>query len=171
MKLTSLLVLILAFFSNGCGDDGGSGVDPDKSVTEVTKEEAMQICEASLGSVGDLLVELNCTVKGVVAEAESTGDCETVRDECIENPDPEDSDEGVNCEVTDQDLADVADCTGVTVGDLEECFGDQREVFEGFAGQVTCESTLAELEMLDEPDDQASCKAQEEKCPGFADDE
>lgn len=157
LKRTLVIVLSTlagASLGAGCGDDEDSGGDvstgiaPSKLLSDVTTEEATSACQRL--KVGfdrvfeaDKLIRAICTLTGA-AVADTSADCVTFRDQCIEEANMAGSDtmdalDGVD-EFTCEDSGDneLAECTG-TVGQLETCFNDMLDSFESLLNQFSCD--------------------------------
>ncbi|HTV17346.1 MAG TPA: hypothetical protein VMG12_01705 [Polyangiaceae bacterium] len=182
----ALTALVGASVAAGCGDDkddgGGdvsTGIAPTKLLSDVTAEEAASAClrlQAGFERVfaEDKLIRSLCTLQGV-AFADTTADCVTFRDDCIEEASMPDSStaemvddvEGITCD--GEGDAEISECTG-TVGQLETCFNDTLDRFDALLNMYTCEDAASvepeDLEgfgdMVGEPP--ASCEAV--GCPG-----
>lgn len=190
-----LSALVGASLAAGCGDDkdgdsGGdvsTGIAPTKLLSDVTEEEAATACtrlQAGFERVfaEDKLIRSLCTLQGV-ALADTTADCVTFRDDCIEEANMPDSEvaqmagdvEGFTCDGSGD--PEIGECTG-TVGQLETCFNDTLDRFDGLLNMYSCDDAASvepeDLEnfgdMVGEPP--ASCEAV--GCPGgspFAEDD
>ena len=174
-----LCALVGASVAAGCGDDDDSGGDvstgiaPSKLLSDVTAEEAATACtrlQAGFERVfdRDKLIDAVCTL-GAAAFADTTADCEMIRDQCIEEANMQGSDTTAQLDEIEftcdgEGDAELSQCTG-TVGQLETCFNDTLEVFEAALASISCEdaATVAEEDldgfgaMFDEPP--ASCEA------------
>jgi hypothetical protein len=140
----------------GGGDGGSSGVDPDKTLDQVTVDEAMDICEAAQNQISeeDAKIVL-CYFTGILFGGEN---CEMVAQDCIADPDSVEEEE---CDVTVDNLPECA--SQVTVGELEACQAAQARQISELADTVSCESDPN----FDTP---AACAAVEEKCPELFED-
>lgn len=181
-----LSALAAASLAAGCGDDGdGSGGDvttgiaPSTQLADVTTEQLNSACprlKAGFDRVfqADKLIRAICTMAGAAA-ADTSADCVTIRDQCIDEASMAGSDtmdalDGIDefeCDVSEEN--ELAECTG-TVGQLEACFNDTLDAFEAALNQFTCDDAASveqdDLEgfgdMFGEPP--ASCEAV--GCPG-----
>jgi hypothetical protein len=101
------------------GDDGGgniaesSGVEETKPAPELTASEAESLCKA--GSAR-LTQELSCTSDAAM-RTEDQESCEMLRDSCLESRRTDDCD-------GEMVQADLAECDGVTAGDIAGCIED-----------------------------------------------
>src|SRR5688572_19000269 len=120
MKLLTMAILCGVLAACG-GDDDGSGVDPDKPLSEATVEDAMALCEY-LEALDDPGVEqrIDCYVDAIVAEDQGEGECQALADECLSDPIEEDASE---CpEIDESDLDEFPDCASqVSFGEIEAC--------------------------------------------------
>ena len=159
--LSTALVLGVAA---GCGgdDDGGSGVDSDKPVSEATIEDAMAFCEYAQAVFSeDDLKKVSCYIEGIFAEAELGEDCQTVADQCLDEPfEPE----GDDCAEIDQaDLDETPACaSNVTFGEYEVCVAAQADDFAALADTISCDT---DPETLFNPPVPAACEQIQEECP------
>ena len=175
-------VLVATSLAAGCGDDGDGGGDvttglpPTKLLSDVTEAEAQSACtrlQTGFNRVFDRskLIRSICTLSGAVV-ADTTAECVTFRDDCIEQGNMSGSAAMQEIEQLqfdcDGDLQ-LAECTG-TVGQFETCVNDTFDRLETFLNQFTCEDAAnveqEDLEtfgdMVGEPP--ASCEAV--GCPG-----
>jgi hypothetical protein len=136
----------------GCG--GGSDSDGEvttglaqgKLLSEVSDDEAAQACERLKAGFDarlspKVLVRAICTF-GAAAAADTPDECESLRDECIEQANQQGSETMMNLGVEDIQLecdgdADLAACSG-TVGQLETCFNDTLDQFDDVLSGITC---------------------------------
>jgi len=180
-----LSALTATSLAAGCGDDedgGGdvtTGIAPSTELADVTAEQLASACprlKAGFDRVfqADKLIRAICTMGGA-AVADTSADCVTFRDQCIEEANMPGSDtmdalDGIdefNCEGSDD--GELSQCTG-TVRELETCFNDTLDAFDAALNQFTCDdaSSVTEEdlggfgEMFGEPP--ASCEAV--GCPG-----
>ena len=115
-----LCPLMLAVALAGCGGDDGSGVDQDKSLSEVTDEEFTQICEWTFDLVSDAdAIRFGCHVAALLAAGGDAEQCQELVDQCIEEAEAEEPpDLGDLCD----DAAGYPPCADeITVGQLERC--------------------------------------------------
>jgi hypothetical protein len=180
-----LSALAAASLAAGCGDDEDSGGDvttgiaPSTQLADVTTDQLASACprlKAGFDRVfqADKLIRSICTMAGAAA-ADTTADCITIRDQCIEEASMAGSDtmdalDGIDefdCEPSDEN--ELAECTG-TVGQLETCFNDTLDTFEDLLNQYSCDDAASvEQEDLEGFGDMvgaspASCEAV--GCPG-----
>lgn len=139
----------------GCGGDGdgssdvSTGIAPSKLLSDVTAEEAASACEnlrVGFQRVfsGAALIRSICTLTSAAA-VETTAECNTLRDECIEAASMQDSeltsgldDIEFDCE---GELA-FDECTG-TVGQLEVCVNDVLAAVNAAFNQYSCNDAAA----------------------------
>ncbi|WP_437937773.1 hypothetical protein [Sorangium sp. So ce341] len=136
--------------TDGTGGNGGeTGGDlDDKQLGDLTDAEAQAVCDAIAASAEDVTKEDACEFAGVIAAALLGEDCETAKEECLN--DPEEPTGEATCPAED-----FASCTA-TVGEYTACTGAQLE----FIKSLTCESTFdPAMELPPE------CQAVSDKCP------
>ncbi|MDD9946183.1 MAG: hypothetical protein OXU20_34375 [Myxococcales bacterium] len=150
-------VAISNIFLLACGDDndtGASGVEQSKPANEATEAEVMQVCET--------VTKMQSTAQECTAwaseDSDTSDECEEKRDNCIARADDDDDDDDA-CH-GDDIKEDLADCDGVTVGDIERCFTD----YIAMQNALSCDDPLGKE--LEPP---ACLKEIVEKCPGFMD--
>jgi hypothetical protein len=149
-----LSALAAASLAAGCGDDedgGGdvtTGIAPSKLLSDVTAEELSGACprlKAGFDRVfqADKLIRAICTMTGAAA-ADTSADCVTFRDQCIQEANMAGSETMESLDGIDEftceggDDGELAECTG-TVGQLETCFNDMLDAFEAALNQFTCD--------------------------------
>jgi hypothetical protein len=148
-------LLVGTSLAAGCGgddDDGGevrTGIAPNKLLSDVTTEEAAQACESLAAGFDsrlsrDKLVRTICTLASA-ALADTTADCETARDECIEaanDPNPAEGEsldiDAIQFECDGEGAADLTQCTS-TVGELETCFNDLLDQISTALDAISCD--------------------------------
>ncbi|WP_236644341.1 hypothetical protein [Sorangium cellulosum] len=140
--------------TDGTGGNGGeTGGDlDDKQLGDLTDAESQAVCDELAASAGDITKEDACELFGLITAATpgSGLDCETAKEECMNEPD-EPSEEGM-CTAED-----FAGCTA-TVAEYKACTNAQIEAIKA----LTCESNLESVEPPPE------CEAISEKCPDLA---
>lgn len=179
-----LSALTAASLAAGCGDDEDSGGDvstgiaPATLLADVTAEQAASACEhlkAGFDRVfsEDKLIRTICTLAGA-AFADTSADCNMLRDQCIEEASMQGSDTMAQIDEIEFDCEGEAmldQCTG-TVAQLETCFNDTLDGVQAAFNQISCDDaasvTQDDLEgfgdmAFQEP---ASCAAV--GCPGGA---
>lgn len=142
---------------SGSGDAGSaeqSGVNPEMPISEATADQAARICEfvEALGSVNG-----ECT-RDALERASDEADCIERRNQCTAHKQSESSSDSCSGE---EILAQVHDCTGLRVGDLETCFSALARWQDG----LQCSSAG---QPLDYPDCVVSVNA---ACPALFGDE
>jgi hypothetical protein len=165
MKLMAMAVLCGVMVGCG-GDDDGSGVDPDKPLSEATVEDAMALCEY-LEALDDPGVDqrIECYVDAIIAEDQGEGECQAIADACLSEPIEEDPSE---CpEIDESDLDVLPSCADqVSFGEFEACLDalNGREV--GVAADIDCDTDLEALfeENQDPPEE---CQSVQDDCPEF----
>lgn len=163
------LVAALAAALTACGDGdgpGSSGVDGDKALTELSPDEATDLCEWGLSLLdGDELERVDCYLEALLS-TEDAAMCEEVAQACIEDielPDPDD----LECTFEDP----PACGSQVAVAEIEACVRDSVALIDDVIAAVDCDFNLEDIDDLaiEQP---ASCGIVEEKCPAlFGDDE
>jgi hypothetical protein len=156
--------LVGASLGAGCGggdDDSdadlSTGLAQSKLLSDVTPAEASQACERLQSGIDsrlsqDKLARAVCTIVGA-AVAETPSECESLRDDCIEQSDQQGTEEMMGLDFGKVELecsassADLQACTG-TVGQLETCFNDTLDKFDALLGSITC-ADAASVEMDD----------------------
>jgi hypothetical protein len=152
----SAAVLSLGLVACGGDGDGGSGVDSDKQLNELTDAEQIALCE-SFSAEGESISDE--TIK-IICHLFSAEECTTESvNACIaqfsgQEPEP--------AECTPEEIT----CTA-TVGEYENCLDATIAQVKQIAGEINC-ANAADYAELDQP---AACQAIETKCPGFFDDE
>jgi hypothetical protein len=161
--LRLLAVLVCAVAACGGDDDGNSGVDPEKTLDQVTIEEAMDLCEWSVDQVQDDFVRFSCFVEAIAdSQGDPDADCEALAEECIDDPPGEDA---VECEVDPDTFEDsLPDCASeITVADLEDCYAALIDTIEDAAGDISCDS----VPVIDAFPD--ACVDIDDRCPDLFD--
>lgn len=152
----------------GCGDDdgggGGSGVPGSKKVNELSAAEFKSVCEdfaKKFESVDEAANEAVCTAAGLAAEATDEATCTEARDECLGDLEPEE--DPLDCDEPPEGMMDDCDAT---VAEFNACVSAIVDAFEDWAGEITCESDLSELEDLENsgPDEPPACAKLDESC-------
>jgi len=138
----------------GCGgdDDDSSGGDvttglaANKLLSDVTAEEAASACESLQSAFEarfdeDKLVRAFCTLFGA-ALADTKAECETQRDDCIEQASNGQGAgaqaEGVVSAPECDGSADLSACEG-TVGELETCLSDGLDQISALLDGFSCD--------------------------------
>ncbi len=175
MVVTSALAI--ASLAAGCGGDDedsdgdvSTGIAPSTLLSDVSADDAQSAClrlqagfERALPE--DVLLRTICTL--VAASATDTqAACESLRDDCLEEASMAGSDTMMQLEDTGLEFecdgsANLNECTGGTVGDLETCFNDTLDLLDATLGQISCaQAGMVDFETfgqgLEEP---ASCDA------------
>lgn len=156
-----VLSVIMAVALVACGgDDGGSGVDGDRKMSELTPAEQQALCEE--GEAKAEAHEDDALKVGCYLQASLFGQCsEAAVQQCITQA-QNSPDEG-EC------TTDVTDACTATVGELRACLDAQMEVLGDIASKINCSNAVTLLGSAEEP---AVCAAAEAKCPElFEDDE
>ncbi len=174
MKWIGAVVLVSAVVATACGSSGvSSGVDPNKSASEVTDDEAKKVCEAAQSySESKITVDLGCRLAGVttaaVANALSGGelsveDLRAACDEGVELCKDEREDDGDDDSTCDSATARPAACDA-TVGEIETCLTAQVDAFAESLGSIPSCADLtaedfAELGEAETPETPSECSS------------
>ncbi len=159
---------MLALALAGCGGDDGSGVDRDKSLSEVSEEEVVELCEWSFDLISDAdAIRFGCYVAGLLAAGGDADQCQELADQCIEEAEAEEPEDlGEVCE----DAGGFPPCADeITVGQLEDCQEAGADQLHDVAQDISCEGAVEDFTDFEAPE---ACVAIEEACPDlFEDDE
>lgn len=144
MKLLFKGVLVLGLYSalSGCGgDDGGDnlgGVDGDKTIGELSLDEAEAICGDVRDMVLDVMtIEKICTIAGA-AYRDTESACNDVRQACIDDPPSELEDLQNNvAEENCLEGEDYSTCSA-TVAEATACFKEVSNRLDAWLGDVSC---------------------------------
>ena len=118
--------------------------------------------------MGDLRVAI-CTMQGLQASMTGQGSCEQVTAECLAQPE-EKYDPDKICSSVDQADIDRLDSCDITVGEYEACANAIISQMDAMLGQISCSSTLEELQALQGLNSYVLpevCKRLDERCPGI----
>jgi hypothetical protein len=135
--------------TGGGGGSGGSGIAADKMLSDLTDDEAMQLCEDNKAALQAIL-DAACTIIGL-GEADEAS-CTTARDDCAAGLAADGGNPVVDC--TDPTVVDYGSCTA-TVGELQDC---KDEV-------VTYSNSLDCSQAGNVPDAPACAQSLQDKCP------
>ena len=151
---------------SGGGGGGGfnSGVDESKQVSELTDEEANQICRAA-EEYGDSLISKSqaCTFASLLF-SEDEASCNQFKAACEDAPEEEDEED----DCTEGLPPELEGCTA-TVAEMEACqeavAGQVRSVIAGLscADAGNAENLGSALNV--DPESLPSCQVVKEKCP------
>jgi hypothetical protein len=154
-----VLSIIMAIGLAACGGDGGSGVDGDKKLAELTPAEQQALCEESAAQAE--ANEDDALKVGCYLQASLFGQCsEAAVQQCIS--------QAQNAPQEGECQTDVTDACTATVGELRACFDAQVDALGDIASKINCENALTLLGSAPEP---AACKTAESKCPELFEDE
>jgi len=148
-----------------CGDGGGSGVDPDKTLGETTEGERETMCEWYAEEIGDAdVARVSCYIAAlVVTENNPALDCEELAQECLE--DEEAAQPDLECGETDV-FGGLPECaTDLSVGELEGCLSGFIAQVEQVSEEASCEGTSEELFEAFDLGTVRACEALLEACP------
>ena len=166
-----------------CGDDDGAtsgggstpistGIDPTKSIADLTDAEVKTLYETDKAALADTnLITGMCTLTGIVAgitldgSGEATVDitaCEAARDTCVAEGTPI---------VTSADCDSATlptDCTA-PIEEFEACSNAQLALADEMFAGISCSSELTEMTggQATEPADPPECVVLDDKCPGL----
>jgi len=177
MKYTRSPLLILGLVC-ACGDGGsaGSGVAADKSVIDVTLEEARSVCKWEEAQWYRASIAEFCTLDAAIERSDQAS-CEADRKRCIDianmeemesaNDDPDESEQDYEPCSDDEDLElnRVNDkCEELTVGEYEACVralsSVEREVYQ----QTSCEDAERLTDDLEDEMYPTECDVVRTKC-------
>jgi hypothetical protein len=161
----ALLSSCLLSFSACGGGEGSSGVDGNKTLNNVTADEAVDLCEYANSRISDAdTKKMNCYFTAIF-QSETEEGCQTIFDSCIAAPDTEPVED--DCADAGSDLETLPECASmVTVAEVEACMNAQAADYSTLANSLSCTTPADELE---EPPRPAACQALDEKCPGILD--
>lgn len=122
-------------------DDGGtfsSGVEPSKTVSSLSDDEAQQFCDATERSFGNLVSARKACELASVFFTEDAESCRAFTNQCVQAP-PEPEPEG-EPEPQDCAIADAANRMGCeeTIETLEGCIGSVRSLSVSALNSITC---------------------------------
>lgn len=177
-----VLGVVCGALATACGgsDDGesngpakvtlNSGVAPEKKVSELSSEEALQLCNEYSAVVEtsfetDEMKRAGCVTMAVF-NAHDVANCNEQVTECLKLTASSSSDLTASTQChTDQQAR--SSCTA-TVSEMEACFGEAIGVAQGFYRAVTCENLLNALAgkaAFPLRAEAPTCAAIESKCP------
>lgn len=156
-KITGLICLASVTLAVGCGSSTplDSGVDQDKKASEVTDDEAKQICEAAEKYTNDKITpEMQCLGEGALAAglamatgADPEAACNDAVADCVDS-----ADSGVGLDCDEASAEEVADCDA-TVGEVETCMKDYVDAgaaaFDNYPDCAGMEDFLSKGELPD----------------------
>jgi len=161
-RIATALAVAAALAACGDGGSSGSGVDGDKTLDQLSDDEAVDLCEWSSTLISDEeLTRFGCYFAALLV-SESRDQCEDLAQQCIDDAEP---DEGIEC-VADGDLPECA--SQVTVAEIEDCTADTIDQVEDIAGDISCDTDPQDIFTIDQP---PSCIEIEDKCPELFDDD
>lgn len=153
---------------SGCGktEDGGSGAedvseDGSKPLDDLSDTEVTDVCE----EVADVYEDVTAYERGicVLESVASSGDgasCEAAVEGCIDD---------LEVTITSVDeCSEMLDFTGceATVGELNDCIAEQRQIVERIAALRSCEDALREGASAEEWFENApACERLMDRCP------
>ena len=161
-------------FAAGCSDDSDSGnsLDKNKKVSDLTDEEAQQLCEDYAGDFNQAItMDDICMYSGVVAGTEALTDkeaaCDAAYQACKQQSVDFDFGELAcsSAEGSTESEADSGIECDLTVGEWEKCATDMLNVFKSAMLNLSC--TSPEAKEIIPP---SSCQNMNEACPGAIED-
>ena len=178
---TALLAL-LALALTACGGGFKSGLSKGKQLDALSQSEAVQLCEAVelhfLEVIFPEQIDFFCDLEAIVGSIAGEGDCEQLRQECLDEMESELEEDLAKIEEWCRDSEPPA-CTG-TVGLFEDCINDLTDVLLEQTERIndelslSCGMTMDELfdalqefeDNFAEPEEPASCKELDATCEG-----
>jgi hypothetical protein len=139
--LGPLCAVLVSAAACGGDDDIDSGVDPDKTLEELSNSEVMDLCESTLDRVADAFVTIFCFTDAIAeSQQDPDADCETLAEECLD--DPPSSDDELACEIDPETFDDElpACAAEITVAEMEDCFTNVVQELEQAADEISCDS-------------------------------
>lgn len=162
-----LCPLLLALVLPACGGGGGSGVDGDKELGELSQEEVVEFCEWSLDLVSrDDTIRFGCYLAALALSGGDAEQCQEIADQCIEEEaaEPDEPSEEVCAEAEG-----FPPCAAeLTVDQLESCSEDSADQLHDVAEDISCDGAVEDFEDIESP---GSCDVIEEACPDLFDDD
>lgn len=173
MKIRLISALAIGLLTSACGSS--SGVDGNKPLSELTKDDAERLCEFAADLMEDVASatdtkRIGCTYQGIFVERAGRGTCEEVRDECLETElDDDDFIEDEVDDFCDDDSFDFAPSCDVTVKEFEDCMKAVRDRMRDSFKNVTCDKLreAGEDDDFDDFDDVSGlpeCRDLAERC-------
>jgi hypothetical protein len=161
--------MLLGLGAVSCGDDETGGVSNNTEITDLSEEEAYELCMEFCSDVQAPAQELGCTVAAVSVSMGLPNACEKALDTCMaqalscENScsmEDESTDEGAD------DTEGMPECDA-TVGEASACFNAFAALIEDVNGQLSCSTKAADLQSILAPLEEtpAECEALQAKCP------
>lgn len=163
---------------NGNGNGGNidgprSGVDADQPIEDLSDDDATKFCTwaANLAAGFSPTTEQICVIAGIGAG--DAAQCEEVSAQCAEQlsnmpppPPPEGGPSAEDVAACEHDVSAALNSgCGVTVAELEACLNDTVALFKGLFEGLSCADAGSPPP---EPEEPASCKIIDEKCPELA---
>jgi len=158
-----LTLCALALALSACSDDdgpGSSGVDPAKTLDQVSQEDVDALCDWAYGLISDEdILRFGCYFAGVTRSGGDRSACEEFVQTCLDEARPIDRDQ-LQCTLGE----DLPACAReITVEEIEDCMAAGAGQFGDFANAASCDSS---------PDDfggpaerSPACDAVAEQCP------
>lgn len=144
MKIRLISALAIGLLTSACGSS--SGVDGNKPLSDLDRDDAERLCEFA----GDLMADISggskfqramCSIQGYAMEQARLGTCEDIRDECLSaEPGDDDFIEEEIGDVCDDDSFDFAPSCDVTVKEFEDCMRAVRDRMRDSFNNVTCDN-------------------------------
>ena len=163
MKLFALCVLLMTVAAGGCDDDSGSGglgddnvggVSNSTAISDLTAEQAADVCMALSDYFAGLDVSgLACTGYALAQAFQTQGgvsECEMFRTECLNDPDAlmsaeDEADLEVDPDQCTMDATNVPPECDANVGAVSACAEAIEAAINEVANQISCD-------LLDDPE-------------------
>lgn len=168
------LALSLGIVTTACGSS--SGVDGNKPLNELTRDDNEKLCEYTADLMKDVFDGTNarralCSFQGFAFEQSGLGTCEDLRDECMKDDDDLDDefDDGFTVCDDDDDFLDFPETCDVTVKEFEDCIRAMRDRMKDAFSDITCDSLRSEegeniFDDLYDPSNIPACESVVERC-------
>ena len=156
--------LLLAVALAGCGGDDGSGVDRDRTLSELSDEEFNELCLWSFDLVSyEDVLRFSCYQVALITAEGDQEQCQDIADECIE----EFEDEAGEVGEPGEEVCALADgyppcADAITVGQLEDCSEASADQAHDLAQEISCGGAVEDFTDIEAPE---ACVVIEEACP------
>jgi hypothetical protein len=170
MIRSAVFVLPLTFaLSLGCGDDDGggaaksSGVDGAKTVSELSKDDAIKLCKWQGTLYGVPTEEELCTAFALFTASDKAS-CETAVDECLKESDEGGDDAGDDIEGGDpcETAPEEFKTCKATVAEVEACLKADADAVN--SAKVSCDDAGKDVPDSDD-EELPECKKIADSCP------
>lgn len=175
-KAWALLLVLIFALAAACGDDPeeknqGGEEEPAKTLAELDKEEAKEVCEAmnNLDIVDDKAFgcAFGAEIEGRTGHEDPVETCEASYEDCLENYD---ASEAVEMDVDEcaEEIVEVDECE-VTVAEYMACLKERQSVFQSYAEEFSCQQADSdESPYFTINDIGPACEVYAQKCPELA---